>query len=78
MLDQRAEIIRLLDLLGIADMWHMVRPLRGEIRDQVHIQNEARSINIEVLHSSKNIQDLPDERKIAIIRNALVRRTARG
>ena len=78
MLDQRAEVIRLLELLGIADVWHVVKPLPGDIRDQVLIQNEARRINIEVPLSSESIQDLPDERKIAIIRNAIVKATARG
>ena len=65
MLDQRAEVIR---LLGIADLWHVVRPLPGEIRDQVLIQNEARDLNVEVALSSENIQDLPVQRKISIIR----------
>ena len=77
MADQRAEIIRLLELLGIAQEWHVVKPLPGEIRDQVLIQNEARQIKVEVPLSSENIQNLSDEKKIAIIRNALVKATAR-
>ena len=73
MLDQRAEVICLLELLGIADLWHVVRPLPGQIRDQVLIQNEARDLNVEVPFSSENIQDLPVQRKIAIIRIAIVK-----
>ena len=72
MADQRAEIIRLLELLGIAQEWHVVKPLPGEIRDRVLIQNEARQIKVEVPLSSENIQNLSDEKKIAMIRNALV------
>ena len=77
MADQRAEIIRLLELLGIAQEWHVVKPLPGEIRDQVLIQNEARQIKVEVPLSSENIQNLSDEKKIAIIRNVIVEATAR-
>ena len=58
MLDQRAEVVRLLELLGIADMWHVIKPLPGEIREQVLIQNEARRINVEVPLSSERIQYL--------------------
>ena len=76
MLDQRAEVIRLLELLGVADVWHVVKPLPGEIRDQVLIQNEARHIKVEVPLSSEKIQDLSDEKKIAIIRIAVVKATA--
>ena len=75
MLDQRAEIIRLLELLGIAQDWHVARPLPGDMRDQVLIQNEARHVNVEVPLSFENIQDLSDERKIAIIRIAIVKGT---
>jgi hypothetical protein len=78
MLDQRAEVIRLLELLGIADVWHVIKPLPGEIRDQVLIQNEAWHINVEVPLSSEKTQDLSDERKIAIIRTAIVKATPRG
>ena len=74
--DQRAEIIRLLELLGIANVWHVVKPLPGEIRELVLIKNEDRRINVEVPLSSESIQDLPDERKIAIIRNAIVKATS--
>ena len=76
--DQRAELIRLLELLGIAREWHVVRPLPGDIRDQVLIQNEARRINVEVPLSSENLQHLPDERTIAIIRNAIVKAAPGG
>ena len=76
MLDQRAEVIRILELLGIADVWHVVKPLPGEIREQVLIKNEDRCINVEVSLSSESIQDLPDETKIAIIRNAIVKATS--
>ena len=58
-------------------MWHVVRPLPGDIRDKVLIQNEARHINVEVPLSAESIQDLPDERKITIIRNAIMKATAR-
>ena len=75
MLDQRAEVIRLLELLGIAQDWHVLRPLPGDMREKVLIQNEARHINLEVPLSSENIQDLPDEKKIAIIRIAIVKGT---
>ena len=64
-----------MDLLGIAQYWHVVRHLPGEILGKVLIQNESRRTNVEVPLSSENIQDLPDERKIEIIRNAIVKAT---
>ena len=46
MADQCADIIRLLELLEIADVWHVVRPLPGDIRDKALIQNEANAVNM--------------------------------
>ena len=73
MLDQRAEIIRLLELLGIADLWHVVRPLPGEVLDKVLIQNESQHINVAVPLSYANLHDpnFPDAKKITIIQNAI-------
>jgi hypothetical protein len=73
MLDQRGEIIRLLELLGIADLWHVVRPLPGEVLDKVLIQNESRQINVTVPLSYASLHDpnFPDAKKVAIIRIAI-------
>ena len=65
MLDQRAEIIRLLEVLGIADLWHVVRPLPCEVLDKVLIQNESRHINVVVPLSYADLHDpnFPDAKR---------------
>ena len=79
MLDQRAEIIRLLELLGIADLRHVVRPLPGEVLDKVLIQNESRHIKAVVPLSSADFHDpnFPDAKKITIIRTAIENASSR-
>ena len=68
MADQRAEIIRLLELLGIADLWHVIRPLPGEVSDKVLIQNESRHIEAVVPLTSADLDDpnFLDAKKITL------------
>ena len=71
MSDQRTEIIRLLQLMGFSDEWHVVDPNPGGISSVFTIQNKL-GLRVKVLLSSADPHDIAaDEIQITRIRKAI-------
>ena len=73
--DQYGVVTRLLGTMGLAHKWHVVAPVRGDLRDEVWIQNPEERLDGYVRLSPAKSDLLSDDEIIALIRLAIAKAT---
>jgi hypothetical protein len=73
--DQYTVVTRLLGVMGLAHKWHVVGPVRGDLRDEVWIQNTHERLDGYVRLSPLKSDNLSDDEIIALIRMAIAKAT---
>jgi hypothetical protein len=61
--------------MGLAHKWHVVEPVRGDLRDEVWIQNPEERVDGYVRLSPAKSDLLSDDEIIALIRLAIAKAT---
>lgn len=72
MADQYEVVTKLLQGNGLAD-WHVVEPVRGDVRDYVWIQNRDAKRDVYVSMSRRDVDVLPDGELLSRIHLAVAK-----
>ncbi len=69
--DQYSDVTRQLEKTGLANKWHVVEPVPGDLRDIIWIQNTEEGLDAYFELSPAQSDDLADDEKQRRIRAAI-------
>jgi hypothetical protein len=71
MADQYDDITRLLGKMGLSPDWHVVEPVRGDLKSTIWIQNVKQRLDVRFPPGPSECDDLKDDEKERRIREAI-------
>ena len=69
--DQYGDVTKQLEKMGLANQWHVVEPVPGDLRSTIWIQNTEKGLDVRFELSLAESEDLSDDEKQQRIRNAI-------